>query len=154
MIHAMNDAEHMARALQIAAAAAAAGEAPIGAVLVDASGAVIAEAGNAPIALSDPTAHAEIRVLRDAAAKAGNYRLAEGVTLYVTLEPCTMCAGAIANARVSRVVYGASDPKGGAAESGVRFFEQPTCHWKPKVEGGVMAAESAAMLRAFFKARR
>lgn len=144
----------MARALQIAQAAAAAGEAPIGAVLVDAAGAVVAEAGNAPIALSDPTAHAEIRVLRDAAARAGNYRLAEGMTLYVTLEPCTMCAGAIANARVSRVVYGASDPKGGAAESGVRFFEQPTCHWKPKIEGGVMAAESAEMLRAFFRARR
>lgn len=154
MIAAMNDAEHMARALKIAEAAAVAGEAPIGAVLVDASGAVVAEAGNAPISLSDPTAHAEIRVLRDAAVSAGNYRLAEGMTLYVTLEPCTMCAGAIANARVSRVVYGASDPKGGAVESGVRFFDQPTCHWKPKIEGGVLATESAEMLRAFFRARR
>lgn len=155
MIAAMNDdVKHMARALKIAEAAATAGEAPIGAVLVDVSGAVVAEAGNGPISLSDPTAHAEIRVLRDAAAAAGNYRLAEGMTLYVTLEPCTMCAGAIAAARVSRVVYGASDPKGGAVESGVRFFEQPTCHWKPKVEGGLMAAESAEMLRAFFRARR
>lgn len=144
----------MARALALAEAAADAGEAPIGAVLVDVDGAVIAEAGNAPIALADPTAHAEIRAIREAARRGGNYRLREGLTLYVTLEPCVMCAGAISTARVSRVVYGASDAKGGAVESGVRFFEQPTCHWRPEVTGGVMAVESAKLLRDFFRARR
>jgi tRNA(adenine34) deaminase len=154
MIASMSDEVHMARALALAEAAAAAGEAPIGAVLVGADGAVLAEAGNAPIALSDPTAHAEIQVIRDAARAAGNYRLREGATLYVTLEPCAMCAGAIAQARVSRLVYGATDAKGGAVESGVRFFAQPTCHWRPEVVGGVMAQESADILRAFFRARR
>lgn len=151
----MNDDAHwMARALALAQAAADAGEAPIGAVLVDGAGAVVAEAHNAPISLSDPTAHAEILVLREAARRGGNYRLPPGLTLYVTLEPCAMCAGAISHARVSRVVYGASDAKGGAVESGGRYFEQPTCHWRPDVTGGVAAEESAKLLKDFFRARR
>jgi tRNA(Arg) A34 adenosine deaminase TadA len=140
----------MLRALALARGAAAAGEAPIGALIVDpASGEILAEAANAPIAGHDPTAHAEILALRAAAAKLGNYRLT-GLTLYVTLEPCAMCAGAISHARIGRVVYGAADAKGGAVESGARFFEQPTCHWRPEV----LAEESVALLREFFKARR
>jgi tRNA(Arg) A34 adenosine deaminase TadA len=147
------DAQMMARALDLARAAAQAGEAPIGAVLADEAGGIIAEAHNQPITLHDPTGHAEILALRAAAARLGNYRL-NGLTLYVTLEPCAMCAGAISHARIKRVVYGASDPKGGAVESGPRFFEQPTCHWKPEERGGVMAEESAELLRSFFRARR
>ena len=150
----MNDAAHMARALALAAKAAEAGEAPIGCVIVDEAGAVIAAGANAPIASHDPTAHAEIVALRAAAAALGNYRLKPGLTLYVTLEPCAMCAGAISHARIARVVYGASDPKGGAVESGSRFFEQPTCHWRPSVTGGVRADEAATLLKSFFKARR
>jgi len=144
----------MARALALAGEAAEAGEAPIGCVIVDEAGQIIAEGANAPIASHDPTAHAEIVALRKAAAALGNYRLKPGLTLYVTLEPCAMCAGAISHARIARVVYGASDPKGGAVESGSRFFEQPTCHWRPSVSGGVRADEAAALLKSFFKARR
>ncbi|MGE3142257.1 MAG: tRNA adenosine(34) deaminase TadA [Hyphomonadaceae bacterium] len=145
----------MAQALALAEAAAEAGEAPVGCVIVDAgSGEVLAAAANAPIARRDPTAHAEILALRAAAEKLGNYRLRPGLTLYVTLEPCAMCAGALSHARIARLVYGASDPKGGAVESGVRFFESPACHWRPAVARGVMAEESAALLRGFFKARR
>jgi tRNA(Arg) A34 adenosine deaminase TadA len=141
-------------ALECAQAAAAAGEAPIGAVIVDpATGAVIAQAHNAPIGLADPTAHAEILALRAAAKSIGNYRLT-GLTLFVTLEPCAMCAGAISHARIGRLVYGASDAKGGAVESGPRFFAQPTCHWRPTVESGLMAEESAALLKGFFRERR
>jgi tRNA(Arg) A34 adenosine deaminase TadA len=143
----------MTRALAEARAAAAAGEAPIGAVLCDAGGVAIAVAGNAPISQMDPTAHAEVRVLRAAAAKFGNYRLV-GTTLYVTLEPCAMCAGAISHARVSRLVIAAKDPKGGAVFHGPRFFDQPTCHWRPVVHEGPLAEESAALLREFFRARR
>jgi tRNA(Arg) A34 adenosine deaminase TadA len=151
----MNDADWMARALDLARAAGAAGETPVGCVIVDeAAGAIVAEGANAPIARHDPSAHAEILAIRAAGEALGNYRLREGLTLYVTLEPCTMCAAAIANARIARVVYGASDPKGGGVESGVRFFDAPTCHWRPKVAGGVCAEESAAMLRAFFRERR
>ncbi len=142
-------------ALGFAESAAEAGETPVGCVIVDeATGEVVAGASNAPISMHDPTAHAEIVALRRAAELAGNYRLRPGLTLYVTLEPCTMCAGAISAARIARVVYGASDPKGGAVESGVKFFDAPTCHWRPAVEGGVLAEESAALLRGFFKARR
>ncbi|MDX2237045.1 MAG: tRNA adenosine(34) deaminase TadA [Hyphomonadaceae bacterium] len=144
----------MRRALALAAAAAEAGETPVGAVLVDADGAVLAEGANAPIAGHDPTAHAEIVALRAACARLGNYRLPAGVTLYVTLEPCAMCAGAISAARVSRLVYGASDPKGGAVAHGARVFDQPTCHWRPAVTGDVLGAEAGDMLRAFFRARR
>lgn len=144
----------MARALELARAAASAGEAPIGCVIVDANGTMLAEGANAPIGAHDPTAHAEIMALRKAAAALGNYRLKPGLTLYVTLEPCAMCAGAISQARIERLVYGASDPKGGGVEHGARVFEHPTCHWKPQVAGGVLADESAAMLREFFRVRR
>ena len=141
-------------ALAEAQAAATAGEAPIGAVVADpATGEVIAKAHNAPIGLHDPTAHAEILAMREAARIAGNYRLT-GLTLYVTLEPCPMCAGAISHARIGRVIYGADDPKGGGVAHGAKVFDHPTCHWKPAVEGGLMAEESAEMLRSFFRARR
>ena len=141
-------------ALGLAQDAAEAGEAPIGAVLVDpATGAVVASARNASIVGHDPTAHAEILALRAAGQALGNYRLT-GLTLYVTLEPCAMCAGAISHARIGRVVYGADDPKGGALRHGPRLYEQPTVHWRPTVEGGLLADESAALLRAFFRARR
>src|SRR5512145_3441197 len=123
----MSDEAHMARALELAAAAGEAGEAPIGCVIVDASGAVVAEGANAPIASCDPTAHAEIVALRAAARKLGNYRLRPDLTLYVTLEPCAMCAGAISHARIARLVYGASDAKGGGVEHGARVFDQATC---------------------------
>ena len=150
----MSDAAFMARAMELARAAAEAGEAPIGAVIVDPeSGEIVAEAHNAPIAEHDPTAHAEIRALRAAARARGNYRLT-GLTLYVTLEPCAMCAGAISHARIGRVVYGASDPKGGAVDHGARFFEQPTCHWRPEIESGLMREESSTLLKNFFRARR
>jgi len=141
-------------ALQAAQAAAARGETPVGAVVVDpASGEVIAVGANNPIGSHDPTAHAEIVAIRAAAARIGNYRLT-GLTLVVTLEPCAMCAGAISHARIGRLVFGAEDPKGGAVVNGPRFFEQPTCHSRPQVLGGVLAEESSAMLKAFFKARR
>jgi len=141
-------------ALERAQAAADAGEAPVGAVVADpATGEVIAAAGNAPVARHDPTAHAEILALREAAARLGNYRLT-GLTLYVTLEPCAMCAGAISHARIGRLAFGAEDPKGGAVVNGPRFFDQPTCHWRPAVEGGLLAEESADLLRTFFRARR
>lgn len=148
------DLQMMRRAMALAQTAAEAGEAPIGAVVVDpVTRQVVAEAYNEPIRLSDPTGHAEILALRSAAAKLENYRLS-GLTLYVTLEPCAMCAGAISHARIGRVVYGASDAKGGAVEHGPRYFEQPTCHSRPAVESGLMAEESSAMLKAFFRARR
>jgi tRNA(Arg) A34 adenosine deaminase TadA len=149
-----HDEPTMRIALEAAQAAAAAGETPVGAAVVDpATGQVIAVAGNGPIAAHDPTAHAEILALRAAAARLGNYRLT-GLTLVVTLEPCAMCAGAISHARIGRLVYGADDPKGGAVAHGPRFFEQPTCHWRPLVASGVLASESSAMLTAFFKERR
>ena len=141
-------------ALAEAQAAAERGEAPIGAVIVDPdSGEVLARASNGPIARNDPTAHAEILALRAAAEQLGNYRLT-GLDLYATLEPCAMCAGAISHARIRRLVFGATDEKGGAIVSGPRFFEQPTCHWRPEVAGGVLAGESAALLKAFFRERR
>ena len=141
-------------ALAEAQAAAEAGESPIGAVIVDpATGEVIAKAHNAPIARHDPTAHAEILAIRAAAERLGNYRLTD-LTLVVTLEPCAMCAGAISHARIGRLVFGATDVKGGAVVSGPRFFEQATCHWRPQIEGGVLAEESSAVLKDFFKARR
>ncbi|MEM8770278.1 MAG: tRNA adenosine(34) deaminase TadA [Pseudomonadota bacterium] len=146
--------EHfMAIALEEARAAAADGETPVGAVLVAENGAMIAAAANAPIAQNDPSAHAEIRVLRAAGAALGNYRLT-GTTLYVTLEPCAMCAGAISHARVSRLVIAASDAKGGAVWHGPKFFGQPTCHWRPSVEEGPFAEEASGLLKDFFRARR
>lgn len=150
----MTDEDAMAMALDEARAAAERGETPVGAVILDpATGEVIAVAGNGPIAAHDPTAHAEIAAMRLAAAKLENYRLTD-LTLVVTLEPCAMCAGAISHARIGRVVYGADDPKGGAVAHGPKFFAQPTCHWRPEVTGGVMAQESADLLRGFFRARR
>lgn len=144
--------DFMQLALDEAARAAARGEVPVGAVLVRA-GEVLAADGNRTRELSDPTAHAEIRVLRAGAARLGNDRLGD-CDLYVTLEPCTMCAAAISFARLRRVYYGAADPKGGAVESGVRFFAQPTCHHRPEVYGGFRERESAQLLRDFFAGRR
>ncbi len=149
----MDDEHYMRLAIEEAKAAARRGEVPVGAVLVNAEGDVIARSGNAPISIFDPTAHAEILALRDGAYQTKNYRLS-GMSLFVTLEPCTMCAGAISNARVARVVYGASDPKGGAVDNGIQFFDQPTCHHRPKVAGGVLASESSQILKAFFRERR
>ena len=142
----------MRAALDAAGAAAAAGEVPVGAA-VTRGGEVIAVAANAPRALHDPTAHAEIRAIRAAAAVLGQERL-EGCDLWVTLEPCAMCAGAIAHARLDRLYYAAPDPKGGAVEHGPRLFGQPTIHHRPEVYGGIGEAEAAALLRAFFAARR
>lgn len=149
----MNDEHYMRLAIQEAKGAARRGEVPVGAVLVNADGTVAAKTGNAPISICDPTAHAEILALREGAYKSENYRLG-GMSLYVTLEPCTMCAGAISNARIARVIYGASDPKGGAMENGVKFFDQHTCHHRPEVTGGVLASESSDILKAFFRERR
>jgi tRNA(Arg) A34 adenosine deaminase TadA len=139
-------------ALKAAETARKAGEVPIGCVIVR-DGAVVATAGNRTLTDSDPTAHAEIIALREAAARLGSERLTD-CDLYVTLEPCTMCAGAISFARIRRLYYGAADPKGGAVESGVRFFASPTCHHAPEVYSGLGESEAAALLREFFKARR
>ena len=141
-------------ALELAQAAAAAGETPVGAVVVDPStGEILGRGANGPIGGHDPTAHAEIVALREAARRLGNYRLT-GLELFVTLEPCAMCAGAISHARIGRLVFGARDPKGGAVIHGPRFFEQPTCHWRPATEDGVLAEESAELLKGFFRERR
>ena len=148
----MDDEAMMARALGRARAAAAAGEVPVGAVLVSAEGAILAEAHNRTLTDRDPTAHAEIVALRRAA-KARGHRLT-GATLCVTLEPCAMCAGAISHARIARLVYGAPDPKGGAVAHGPRLFGQPTIHHRPAVAGGVLAEEAGALLKGFFRARR
>jgi tRNA(adenine34) deaminase len=142
----------MRLALDAARAAAAEGEVPVGAVVTQ-GGTVIATAANAPRTLHDPTAHAEIRALRAAAAALGRDRLEE-CDLWVTLEPCAMCAGAIAHARIARLYYGAPDPKGGAVEHGPRFFGQPTCHHRPEVYAGIGEEEAAALLRTFFAERR
>ncbi|MFD2678803.1 nucleoside deaminase [Camelimonas lactis] len=139
-------------ALAEARAAGARGETPIGAVVVR-EGVVIASAGNRPRELNDPTAHAEILAIRAAAAVLGNERLT-GCDLYVTLEPCPMCAAAISFARVRRLYYGAADPKGGAVDSGVRLYASPTCHHAPEVYGGMSETASATLLRDFFAARR
>ena len=142
----------MARALAAAAEAASLGEVPVGAV-VTRGGAVIAVAANAPRRLHDPTAHAEMLAIRTAAATLGRDRL-EDCDLWVTLEPCAMCAGAIAHARIARLYYAASDAKGGAVEHGARFFGQPTCHHRPEVYAGIGEGEAARLLRDFFVDRR
>ncbi|ESQ82721.1 hypothetical protein AEAC466_16410 [Asticcacaulis sp. AC466] len=144
----------MAQALEQARNAALSGEVPIGALIFDPSSkTVVTSARNSPISLHDASAHAEILAIRAAGEQLGNYRLTD-LWLYVTLEPCAMCAGAISHARIGRVIYGADDPKGGAVVSGPKFFAQPTCHWKPEVTSGVLAQESADMLKTFFRARR
>jgi len=144
----------MDRALDQARQAAAAGEVPVGAVLVEAAtGRILAETRNRIEELADPTAHAELLAIRMAAAALGSPRLPD-CDLYVTLEPCPMCAAAIAFARLRRVYYGAGDPKGGAVDHGVRLFDQPSCHHRPEVYGGIGETEAAGLLRAFFQARR
>jgi tRNA(Arg) A34 adenosine deaminase TadA len=144
----------MDRALDEARAAAARGEVPVGAVIVErATGLVLAAAGNRTRELSDPTAHAEVLVIRAAAAARASERLG-GCDLYVTLEPCAMCAGAISFARLERLYYGAADPKGGAVDHGVRFFAAATCHHAPDVYGGIGERAAAALLTDFFAARR
>jgi tRNA(adenine34) deaminase len=142
----------MREALVEAERGKAAGEVPVGAVIV-VDGAIAGRAHNAPIALSDPTAHAEVLALREAARTAGNYRL-PGATLYVTLEPCAMCCGAAIQARLARVVYGARDPKAGAVESLHRLLDDARQNHRVAAVGGVLAAESAALLRGFFETRR
>jgi len=144
--------EPMARALELARQAALAGEVPVGAVVVK-DGAAIAEAHNAPRALKDPTAHAELLAIRRASEALGSERL-EGCELWVTLEPCAMCAGAIAHARIARLYYAAPDPKGGAVEHGARVFEQKQCLHRPEVYSGMGEAEAGELLRGFFAERR
>jgi len=143
----------MERALQQARAAAERGEVPIGAVIVGPDGTVLAEAGNRTEADRDPTAHAEMLAIRQAAKAVGAPRLVD-CDLYVTLEPCPMCAQAISFARLRRLYYGAADPKGGGVEHGPRIFAQPTCHHVPEAYGGIAESEAALLLREFFKARR
>jgi len=146
------DEVFMRAALELASAAAAAGEVPVGALVVH-EGKIIGRGWNAPIGLHDPTAHAEVRALREAAAAMGNYRL-PGCSLYVTLEPCAMCAGAIQHARISRLVYAARDPKTGACGSVVDLFAVPRLNHHTSVTGGLMDEVSADLLRSFFAARR
>jgi tRNA(adenine34) deaminase len=142
----------MAMALEEAHAAGGRGEVPVGCVIVR-DGAVVARAGNRTLADRDPTAHAEIIAIRAAAASLGSERL-DACDLYVTLEPCAMCAGAVAFARIRRLYYGAADPKGGAVDNGVKFFASPSCHHRPDVYGGMAEAEASALLKAFFRERR
>jgi tRNA(adenine34) deaminase len=144
---------HMDVALAEARAAAARGEVPIGAVIVSPDGAIVAQAGNRTRELSDPTAHAEILAIRAACAAASSERL-PGHDLYVTLEPCPMCAAAISFARIRRLYWGASDPKGGGVENGPRVFAHPTCHHAPELYGGLADQDAADLLRGFFTDRR
>ena len=143
----------MERALSEARSAAERGEVPIGAVIVGPDGTLLAATGNRTEADHDPTAHAELLVIRAAAAELGAPRLVE-CDLYVTLEPCPMCAQAISFARLRRLYYGASDPKGGGVEHGPRIFSQPTCHHRPEIYGGIGESEAAALLQGFFRERR
>lgn len=148
----MSEPNFMDQALEIAVAAMRAGEVPVGALVVR-GGKIVARAGNRTLRDRDPTAHAEVLALREAAKAIGAERLSD-CDLYVTLEPCTMCAAAISFARIHRLYYGASDPKGGAVESGVRFFASPACHHRPEVYGGIQEARAAELLRGFFRERR
>jgi len=145
-------ASFMQMALEEARAAGVAGEVPIGCVVVH-DGAVVARAGNRTLTDADPTAHAEMLAIREAACLLGTERLTD-CDLYVTLEPCAMCAGAVSFARIRRLYYAAADPKGGAVDNGVKFFASPTCHHRPEVYGGIAAAAAAALLKNFFSARR
>lgn len=148
-----DDFKYMRRTLELAHTGADAGEVPVGALITNADGFIIAEAHNAPIRLRDPTAHAEILAIREAAILLNNYRLS-GCTLYVSLEPCAMCAGAIANARLDRIVFAAPDTKGGAVINGPCYFDLPTCHWRPEVSHGLLSDESSELLRSFFQKKR
>jgi tRNA(adenine34) deaminase len=148
----LTDARYMARALELARAAEAAGEVPVGAVIVK-GGAIVAEGWNRPIGSCDPTAHAEVLALRAAGAALGTYRLV-GTTLYVTLEPCAMCASAMVHARVQRLVFGATDPRAGAAGSVFDIVRHASLNHRLEVSGGVLAEECGALLRDFFVARR
>jgi tRNA(adenine34) deaminase len=148
----MTDSEYMRLALAEAQAAAEAGEVPVGAIVVH-QGHILARAGNRTISACDPTAHAEIVALRAAAQAAGNYRL-PGAELYVTTEPCAMCAGAMIQARIARLIYGCDDPKGGAARSCFAVFDHPALNHRVQVSPGVLAEECAGILQAFFAARR
>jgi tRNA(Arg) A34 adenosine deaminase TadA len=149
----MTDDEAIALALAEAQSAAARGEVPVGAVLAGPDGALLARDGNRIVELRDPTAHAEMLVLRAGAARLGNERLG-GTTLYVSLEPCAMCSGAIALARVGRLVFAAEDSQGGAVLHGPRFFEQPTCHHRPVIARAGDASAAGDILRGFFRVRR
>jgi tRNA(Arg) A34 adenosine deaminase TadA len=149
----MTDGQAIALALEEAKAAAGRGEVPVGAVLLAADGTLLARDGNRILERKDPTAHAEMLVMRAGAVALGNERLS-GATLYASLEPCAMCAGAMSLARVARLVFAAEDPKGGAILNGPRFFAQPTCHHRPVVARAGDAAEAGEMLKAFFRARR
>ena len=150
----MTDAEAIALALEEAKSAGARGEVPVGAVLLAADGALLAKDGNRILEHKDPTAHAEMLVMRAGAKALGNERLT-GTTLYVSLEPCAMCAGAMAMARIGRLVFAACDPKGGAVLHGPRFFEQPTCHHRPAIlQTEPLALEAGEILKEFFRARR
>ncbi|GJM03809.1 MAG: tRNA-specific adenosine deaminase [Rhodomicrobium sp.] len=144
---------YMELALEEAKIAADLGEVPVGAVIVSAEGRLLAQAGNRIVTQSDPTAHAEILAIRAAALVLGSERLT-GCDLYVTLEPCTMCAGALSFARVRRLYFGCADPKGGGVEHGACFFDQPTCHHAPEVYGGIEDVAAAKLLKEFFRARR
>jgi tRNA(Arg) A34 adenosine deaminase TadA len=146
-------ARPMELALEEAEAAETRGEVPIGAVVVSGSGEILARAGNRTIEFRDPTAHAELLAIREACARLGSERLID-CDLYVTLEPCAMCAAAISFARIRRLYFGAADPKGGAVEHGPRFFMQSTCHHAPEVIGGIGEARASALLKSFFAARR
>lgn len=148
-----SDEFYMHRALDQAREGLVAGEVPVGAVVVDAAGEIVGAGYNAPVSCHDPSAHAEVRALRDAGARLGNYRL-DGCTLYVTLEPCLMCTGAIIHARLARVVYGAAEPRTGMVESKANLFVQPWHNHRVAVEGGVLATRSTQLLKAFFEARR
>ena len=143
----------MARALAEAEAAGARSEVPIGAAITGPDGAILAAAGNRTRELSDPTAHAEVLAIRAACAKLGSERLV-GCDLYVTLEPCPMCAAAISFARIRRLYYGSPDPKGGGVEHGARVFNHPTCHHRPEIDSGIDEERAMAVLRSFFQAKR
>ena len=143
----------MRHALELASEAAAAGEVPVGAVVVDADGRIVAAAANRTLADRDPSAHAEMLAVREASARLGSERLV-GHDLYVTLEPCAMCAAVISFARLRRLYFGAADPKMGAVEHGPRLYTQPTCHHAPQIYGGIGETEARALMVAFFKARR
>ncbi len=145
-------ASFMDMALAEARAAGERGEVPVGCAIVR-DGKLLARAGNRTLTDRDPTAHAEIVAIRQAAAKLGSERL-DACDLYVTLEPCAMCAGAVAFARIRRLYYGAADPKGGAVDNGVKFFASPTCHHRPEIYGGLAEAQASALLRDFFRERR